>query len=77
LDGGTVLAELDDAAQRKAAKYLMIKVRGKTTHLYFNEKACAEAHKYNEYFAIVSNSEKDPFAAPGQEHLLLPKDDFQ
>jgi transposase len=63
LEDGAVLAELDDASQRKAAKYLVIKVRGKTAHIYFNEKACAEARKYHGYFAIVSNSEKDTFAA--------------
>jgi transposase len=63
LENGTALAELDDAAQKKVAKYLVIKSRGKTTQIYFNEKACAEARKYHGYFAIVSNSEKDAFEA--------------
>jgi transposase len=38
-------------------------VWGKTTHINFNEKACAEARKYHGYFSIVSNSEKDTFTA--------------
>jgi transposase len=63
LEDGAATAELDDAAQKKAAKYLVVRIRGKNVHISFNEKACAEACKYHGYFAIVSNSEKDTFAA--------------
>jgi transposase len=63
LENGATPAELSDAAQKKITKYLVIKTRGKTKQIHFNEKACAEAHKYHGYFAIVSNSEKDAFKA--------------
>jgi transposase len=63
LETGAAVSELDDAAQKKVAKYLSIKVWGKTTHIDFNERACAEARKYHGYFSIVSNSEKNTFTA--------------
>lgn len=63
LEEGTAVADLDSAAQKKVAKYLTMKTRGKTTYIHFNEKACAEARRYHGYFSIVSNSEKDTFTA--------------
>ena len=55
--------ELSEAAQSKVKKYLTIKVWGKTTHISYNEKACAQAKLYHGFFTLVSNSEKDTFSA--------------
>jgi hypothetical protein len=63
LEQGAELSELDESVQKKIAKYLIIKRKGKKQHIYFNEKACAKACKYHGYFAILSNSEKDTFTA--------------
>jgi transposase len=63
LEDGQALEELDEGAKKKVGKYLTIKVWGKTKHVNFNEKACAEGRRYHGYFAIVSSSEKDTFDA--------------
>ena len=63
LEDGVPLKELSEAAQDKVSKYLTIKVWGKTTHIGYNEKACAQAKQYHGYFSLVSNSEKDTFSA--------------
>ena len=63
LEEGIPLNEFSEAAQDKALKYLTIKVWGKTTHIGYNEKACAQAKQYHGFFALVSNSEKDTFSA--------------
>ena len=63
LENGTRLSELSEEAQKKALKYLTIKVWGKTKHVSYNEKACAEAKQYHGYFTLASNSEKDTFSA--------------
>ncbi|MCL1810541.1 MAG: transposase [Clostridiales bacterium] len=63
LEEGVPPGELSDAAQDKAKKYLAISTRGKTTRIGYNEKACAQAKQYHGFFALVSNSEKDPFSA--------------
>jgi len=63
LEEGLLLSELSDAAQEKAKKYLTIKVWGKTTHINYNEKACALAKQYHGFFTLVSNYEKNTFSA--------------
>jgi len=63
LEGGTKAAELNEAAQKKAGKFLAIKTWGKTIHVSFNENACAQAKKWHGYFTLVSNSEKETFKA--------------
>lgn len=63
IEDGTPKPGLGDAAQKKAEKYLCVKTRGKAVHVTYNEKACAEAKKNHGFFALVSNSEKDAFAA--------------
>jgi len=60
---GVPVSELSEAAQTKATKYLTIKVWGKTTHISYNEKACAQAKQYHGFFTLVSNCEKDTFSA--------------
>jgi transposase len=54
---------LSEAAQKKADKYLTTKKSGSSVRVGYNEKACAEAKRYHGYFALVSSSEKDAFAA--------------
>ena len=63
LEEGASLSELSDAAQEKAKKYLTIRVWGKTTHISYNEKACAQAKQYHGFFTLTSNCEKDTFSA--------------
>jgi Transposase DDE domain len=63
LEEGMSIADLSDAAQKKAKKYFIIRTRGKKTVITFNEKACAKAKKYHGYFTLVSSSEKDTFEA--------------
>lgn len=63
LEEGVPLVELSEAAQDKARKYLMIKVREKHTYINYNEDACVQAKQYNGFFTLVSNSEKDTFSA--------------
>jgi hypothetical protein len=58
IEGGTAIADMSETAGAKAAKYL--RVRG--VRVSFDEEACADAKRYNGYFALVSNCEKDPFA---------------
>ena len=48
-------------ASTKVARYLLVSQRAGATRVTFNEKACADAKKYNGYFALASNCEKDPF----------------
>jgi len=46
-----------------AEKYLTIRKWGKTTHIGYNENACAAAKRYHGFFTLVSSSEKDTFSA--------------
>jgi transposase len=61
IEAGTKVDDLPPREQKKAAKYLHIRRWGNSAHVSFNEDACKEAKKYNGYFALVSNCEKDTF----------------
>ena len=61
IEEGINLDNLSENAQNKVEKYLHIKRRGGKTTVSFNEVACSKAKKYNGFFALVSNCEKDPF----------------
>jgi len=63
LEDGMKISELNETAQKKAEKYLRISTWGKSINISFNEKACAEKKKYNGFFTLVSNCEKDTFSA--------------
>lgn len=63
LEDGTPVGDLNDAAQKKVKKYLIIRNWGKKTVISFNEKACAEAKQYHGYFTLVSSKEKETFEA--------------
>ena len=63
LEDGMKISELNETAQKKAEKYLRISTWGKSINISYNEKACAEKKKYNGFFTLVSNSEKDTFSA--------------
>jgi transposase len=63
LEEGVSIDDLNDASQKKAKKYFIIRARGKKTVITFNENACAKAKKYHGYFTLVSSSEKDTFEA--------------
>ena len=63
LEEGTSTEDLNDAAQKKVKKYLIIRTWGKKTVVSFNEKACIEAKKYHGFFTLVSSGEKDTFEA--------------
>ena len=62
---GEPLSSMTEAAQNKVGKYLIVrKTKGsRSLSVAYNEKACKDACKYNGYFALVSNSEKDRFNA--------------
>jgi hypothetical protein len=62
---GTPIDTLTETAQRKAAKYLIIK-KAKDGHILsvaYSEKAYKEASKYHGFFALLSNREKNRFDA--------------
>jgi transposase len=61
IEAGTKVDDLPKRAQNKAAKYLHIRRWGNSVHVSFNEAACKEAKRYNGYFALASNYEKDTF----------------
>ena len=61
IEEGICVDDLPQNVQNKAAKYLHLRRRGGSTHVSFNEDACEEAKKYHGFFALVSNSNKDPF----------------
>lgn len=61
IEGGKTMEDLSEEAQRKAAKYLVIRERRGQVHVTFNEEECAVAQKYHGYFALVTNKERDPF----------------
>jgi transposase len=61
IEEGVDVDDLSERAQSKVEKYLYIKRRGDKTQVTFNEAACHKAKKYHGYFALISNSEKDPF----------------
>ena len=63
LEGGMKTSDLNETAQRKADKYLKIRTWGKSVNISYNEEACAEKKKYNGFFTLVSNSEKNTFSA--------------
>jgi hypothetical protein len=63
LEEGVPLEELSEAAQSKVEKYLTIKAWGKTMHIGYNEKSCAQAKQYHGFFALASNSEREAFSA--------------
>ena len=52
--------DLNEASQKKAKKYFVIRTWGKKTVITFNENACAKAKKYHGYFTLVSSGEKKP-----------------
>lgn len=62
---GTPISAMTDTAQRKAAKYLLVKQTkdGRILSVDYNVKTCTEACRYHGYFALVSNYEKDKFNA--------------
>ena len=61
IEKGSKVEGLPKAVQDKVKKYLYLKHWGSKTHVSYNEAACREAKKYFDYFALVSNCEKDPF----------------
>jgi len=61
IEEGAVMEDLPKAAQNKAAKFLQIKKWGSKARVSFHEAACREAKKHLGFFALISNSEKDPF----------------
>jgi hypothetical protein len=65
LEEGSPIDAMTDAAQKKAAKYLITRKTkgGRLLSISYNEKAYKEACKYHGYFALVSNREKDRFNA--------------
>ena len=65
LEEGTLIKDMTDASQKKAAKYLIVRKTkgGRIKSIAYNEKACRDACKYHGYFALVSNHEKDRFNA--------------
>ena len=65
LEEGTAIDTMTDAAQKKVVKYLIVRKTkdGRITSIAYNEKACLDACKYNGYFALISNHEKDRFNA--------------
>ncbi|GAU79996.1 transposase [Fusibacter sp. 3D3] len=63
LEEGTSIEDLNDAAQTRVKKYLVIRTWGKKMVISFNENACAQAKKNHGYFTLVSSKEKDTFVA--------------
>jgi hypothetical protein len=65
LEKGALIEAMTDAAQKKVAKYLIVRETkgGRIKSIAYNEKACQDACKYHGYFALVSNREKDRFNA--------------
>ena len=63
IESGTAVSDFNDAAQKKIAKYLILRTWGSKTTVSFNEKACAAAKKYHGYFVLVASREKDTFEA--------------
>ena len=59
IEGGAAVSDFNDAAQKKIAKYLILRTWGSKTTVSFNEKACAAAKKYHGYFILVASREKD------------------
>lgn len=63
IESGTAVSDFNDAAQKKIAKYLILRTWGSKTTVLFNEKACAAAKKYHGYFVLIASREKDTFEA--------------
>jgi len=61
IEEGIKVEDLPENVQKKAAKYLHIKLWGNKSYVSFNEAACKEAKKHLGYFALVSNCEKNTF----------------
>jgi len=61
IERGTDVAALPESVRKKVEKYLNIARWGSQIRVTINEAACSEAKKYNGYFALVSNCEKEPF----------------
>ena len=58
---GIPAENLAEDAQKKAEKYLDIKIRGGKITVTAKDEVCRKAYRYQGYFALVSNREKDAF----------------
>jgi hypothetical protein len=63
LEEGVPADAMTDAAQKKVAKYLVVRKTKGGLSVSYNEGAYKEACKYHGYFALVANCEKDRFNA--------------
>ena len=65
LEEGVPINSLTDTAQKKVAKYLVVRKTkgGRVLSVSYHEGAYKEACKCYGYFALISNSEKDRFNA--------------
>ena len=65
LEEGVPASSMAGTAQKKIAQYLSIRRKkgGSGISVSYNIQACREACRYHGYFALVSNHEKDRFAA--------------
>jgi len=61
IEEGLNISDMSPSAQKKIEKYLYLNQEEGHIQITFNEKTCSEAKKYHGYFALVSNSEKNPF----------------
>ena len=61
LEKGFSVDELPEDTQKKVKKYLDIKTRGGKVTVTAKDEVCREAYRYQGYFALVSNREKDAF----------------
>ena len=59
LEKGFSVDELAEDAQKKVEKYLDIKTRGSKVTVTAKDELCREAYRYQGYFTLVSNREKD------------------
>ena len=59
LEKGVSVDELAEDAQKKVEKYLDIKAHGSKVTVTPKDELCREAYRYQGYFALVSNREKD------------------
>jgi hypothetical protein len=61
LEEGIPIEELSPSAQEKATKYFKIKKWGSKLTVIPDNEAISEANKYQGYFVLISNREKNPF----------------
>ena len=74
IERGFSVEELAEDAQRKAEKYLDIMIRGKKITVTAKDEVCREAYRYQGYFALVSNKEKDAFECLRKLQLSQPSE---